>query len=40
MKLVSWNVNGFRAILGKNFAQVFRELDADVFCIQETKRCV
>lgn len=37
MKLVSWNVNGFRAILGKNFAQVFRELDADVFCIQETK---
>lgn len=37
MKLVSWNVNGFRAVLGKNFAQVFAEMDADVFCIQETK---
>ncbi len=37
MKLVSWNVNGLRAILKKNFDEVFKELDADIFCIQETK---
>lgn len=37
MKLISWNVNGFRAILGKNFAEVFAALDADIFCLQETK---
>lgn len=37
MKLVSWNVNGLRAILQKNFDEVFNELDADIFCIQETK---
>ena len=37
MKLVSWNVNGLRAILGKNFTKDFRTLDADVFCLQETK---
>lgn len=37
MKLISWNVNGFRAVLGKGFADAFSELDADIFCIQETK---
>lgn len=37
MKLVSWNVNGLRAVLKKNFLEVFRELDADIFCLQETK---
>ncbi len=37
MKLVSWNVNGFRAVLGKGFADIFAALDADIFCIQETK---
>ena len=37
MKLISWNVNGFRAVLGKGFTDVFAELDADIFCIQETK---
>ena len=37
MKLVSWNVNGLRACLKKNFAEAFAELDADAFCIQETK---
>ena len=37
MKLISWNVNGFRAVLGKGFGDVFSELDADFFCLQETK---
>ena len=37
MKLVSWNVNGFRACLNKGFADIFNEINADVFCIQETK---
>ena len=37
MKLVSWNVNGLRACEGKGFSEVFRELDADFFCLQETK---
>ncbi|MBP3785622.1 MAG: exodeoxyribonuclease III [Bacteroidaceae bacterium] len=37
MKLVSWNVNGLRAVQGKGFADVFRQLNADVFCLQETK---
>lgn len=37
MKLVSWNVNGFRAVLKKNFHEFFKEADADIFCIQETK---
>ncbi len=37
MKFISWNVNGFRAVLGKGFADIFSELDADIFCIQETK---
>ena len=36
-KFVSWNVNGLRAIMGKGFMEVFRELDADAFCLQETK---
>lgn len=37
MKLISWNVNGLRACIGKGFLDYFREVDADVFCIQETK---
>ena len=37
MKLISWNVNGFRACLGKGFAEFFENIDADFFCIQETK---
>ena len=37
MKLISWNVNGLRACQGKGFSDVFRELDADCFCLQETK---
>lgn len=37
MKIVSWNVNGFRSILTKNFNDFFTESDADIFCIQETK---
>mgnify|MGYP004531383277 FL=1 len=37
MKLVSWNVNGLRAIYKKGFEETFKELNADVFCIQETK---
>ncbi|MBO7668146.1 MAG: exodeoxyribonuclease III, partial [Firmicutes bacterium] len=37
MRFVSWNVNGFRACLNKGFGNVFREADADAFCLQETK---
>lgn len=37
MKLISWNVNGFRACLGKGFVDFFNSADADFFCIQETK---
>ena len=37
MKFVSWNVNGFRAVLTKGFSDIFAELDADFFCLQETK---
>ena len=37
MKLISWNVNGLRAVLGKNFTADFAALDADIFCLQETK---
>lgn len=37
MKLISWNVNGFRACLTKGFGDFFSEADADIFCIQETK---
>ena len=36
-KLISWNVNGLRACMGKGFPEAFRDLDADVFCLQETK---
>ena len=37
MKLISWNVNGIRAVVSKNFYEVFSALDADIFCLQETK---
>ncbi len=37
MKLISWNVNGLRACVQKGFADIFKELDADIFCLQETK---
>lgn len=37
MKLISWNVNGLRACVGKNFMEFFHEADADIFCLQETK---
>ena len=37
MKFISWNVNGLRAVMKKNFMDVFNELDADFFCLQETK---
>ena len=37
MKLISWNVNGFRACLQKGFAEFFTQVDADIFCLQETK---
>ena len=37
MKLISWNVNGLRACEGKGFSDVFKQLDADFFCLQETK---
>ena len=37
MKLVSWNVNGLRACMGKGFMDFFKEADADIFCIQESK---
>ena len=36
-KLISWNVNGLRAVMGKNFMEDFKKLDADIFCLQETK---
>lgn len=37
MKCVSWNINGIRAIVKKNFLEFFNEVDADIFCIQESK---
>ncbi len=37
MKFISWNVNGLRAVVGKGFADIFKQLDADFFCLQETK---
>ena len=37
MKLISWNVNGIRACLNKGFEDFFKNIDADIFCIQETK---
>lgn len=36
-KMISWNVNGLRACMGKGFAEFFAEIDADIFCIQESK---
>ena len=37
MKLISWNVNGIRACVQKGFVDIFKEMDADIFCIQESK---
>ena len=37
MKLISWNVNGLRACVKKGFEDFFKEADADIFCVQETK---
>lgn len=37
MKFISWNVNGLRAVCGKGFDEIFKNLDADLFCLQETK---
>jgi len=37
MRLVSWNVNGIRACLGKGFLEYFKDVEADIFCLQETK---
>ena len=37
MKFISWNVNGIRACVEKNFMESFEDLDADIFCLQETK---
>ena len=37
MKLISWNVNGLRAAISKGFVDIFKEFDADIFCVQEIK---
>ena len=37
MRLISWIVNGLRAVMGKNFMEFFNDIDADIFCLQETK---
>ncbi len=37
MKLISWNVNGLRAAIKKGFVDIFKEFDADIFCVQEIK---
>ena len=37
MKCISWNVNGLRACVGKGFVEAVKALDADIFCVQETK---
>ena len=37
MKLISWNVNGIRACVTKGFEEYFKNADADIFCIQESK---
>ena len=37
MKLISWNVNGIRACISKGFNEFFENINADIFCIQETK---
>jgi len=36
-KMISWNVNGLRAIVTKGFVDIFKDIDADIFCLQETK---
>lgn len=37
MKLISWNVNGLRSVISKGFGTFFKDIDADIFCVQETK---
>ena len=37
MKLISWNVNGLRAVYKKGFEEFFESIESDIFCIQETK---
>lgn len=37
MKIISWNINGFRSLMGRSFLDAFASLDADVYCLQETK---
>ena len=37
MKIISWNINGFRSLMGRSFLEAFATLDADVYCLQETK---
>jgi len=37
MRLISWNVNGLRAVMKKGFEELFYGLEADIFCLQETK---
>ena len=37
MRIVSWNVNGLRACIGKGFFEFFDKVDADIFCVQEVK---
>lgn len=37
MKLISWNVNGLRAVYKKGFEDFFQEVNCDIFCVQETK---
>ena len=37
MRFISWNVNGLRAVMKKGFEEIFNSLDADFFCLQETK---
>lgn len=37
MKIISWNINGFRSLMGRSFLEAFTALDADVYCLQETK---
>lgn len=37
MKMISWNVNGLRACMNKGFSEFFENVNADIFCLQETK---
>ena len=37
MKLISWNVNGLRAVINKGFSEFYKSIDADIMCLQETK---